>query len=153
MNKAIFILILITTGIACGESPMYENSLELQDKVWSYDQIFSSTFSIKDTSKSYDLLLDVAHGTEYKFQNLYVDIATIFPNKKIANSELSLDFADKKGKWKGDCNSNKCNLRFYLQQSFKFKEPGEYKIDVSQYSRNNRVEFLESLTLSLFMAK
>lgn len=124
--------------------------MELKELTWDYDKIFSSTFTIEDISKSYDLLLDVEHGTNYKFQNLYVNISTTFPNSEETNSDLSLDFADKKGKWKGECGSSKCKLRFYLQQSFKFKEPGEYTIGISQHSREKNVHGLESLALSLF---
>jgi gliding motility-associated lipoprotein GldH len=139
-------LMLLT---ACGESAKYSNSIEFEDGVWNYDQHFENTFEISDTSGRFNLVLDINHSRDYPFQNVYMNIHTHFPDDTEITDMLSIDFADRSGVWHGNCRSDYCDLRVYLQQNIGFREAGEYRVVFEQYTRREDLRGIQSMEFKI----
>ena len=120
---------------SCGERPYFSNSIEFEDGVWSYGELFENNFAIDDTSATYHLILDMVHDRDYPFQNVYMNIITHFPADTSVTDLLSVDMADRFGQWHGNCRGDICNLRVFLQQNISFKDPGDYSVVFEQYTR------------------
>lgn len=136
--------------ISCQEKPLFDASLNFEDGKWSSENVLTLDFEIEEPEEKYDLNLFVGHTTEFEFQNIYLNITTIFPNKNEVEKSIPVDLANKRGKWNGNCNSKKCKLQVYLQEGFKFKEKGKYTIKVEQHSRIEKLEGINFLNLGLF---
>ena len=107
---------------------------------WSYADSLDFSFRIDDTLQLYDLWLEVEHAVDYPYQNLYTRIHTRFPSGQRLSEPLSLELADKVGRWYGDCSRNSCTLRIPIQQGAFFDQPGNYHITVEQYMRQDPVQ-------------
>jgi len=138
---------------ACGEQAVYEEALDFEDGNWKYEDELILEFNVEDIVTKYNLDLFLTHNTDYAYQNVYFDIETNFPDGKKLNKTLPVDLANKFGKWHGKCSGEKCKLRVFLQQSFKFRESGKHKIVIRQQSRESSLEGIESVNLSLFKAE
>ena len=129
-------LFLLLFFSSCGKDYIYKEYIELDVSGWTYDKPVVFNFEIKDTSKVYDLLLDVEHLDTFAFENAYVKVLTTFPDGKVTEQQLSLELAAKNGKWNGNCSSGKCDLLIGLQQGAIFAGTGKYKVSFEQYGRN-----------------
>lgn len=130
---------------ACGNDFLYKETKEINKAVWTYQQPLPYEFVIEDTTLSYNLYLDLVHHTNYPFQNLYTKIKTTYPSGRTAESQISLELANKLGEWQGNCSSERCKLRVVLQEQTYFKEIGTHQLVFEQYTRTDSLRGVESV--------
>ena len=134
---------------SCGEQAVAVSEITTEDDSWTYDQHVRIDFNVTDTTDLYDLSIEVTHGTEYQWQNLYVQIQNIFPNGDTMRRNVSLELADKKGQWQGDCSGERCEAVIDLQSKFFFPQEGNYSIMTEQFMREDSIRGIESVRLRL----
>ncbi len=127
----------------------FESTKSLNEDKWTYQDTLNFSFSISDTFAIYNLYLDIEHSTEYSYQNIYMQVYTRFPSGKRIKELLPIDFADKTGRWYGDCNKDWCNLRVMLQQGAFFNEIGEHTIALEQFMRVETLPGLRGMSIKL----
>ena len=135
--------------VSCGPNYVYEDKKELPDSGWAYEDTLQYQFSIEDTSKVYNQLLELNHRTDYGFQNLYVKVKTIFPSGKVSEQVLSLEIASKIGLWFGDCDDTNCILTIPIQNNIFFPEKGKYTFVLEQFMRKSPLEGIRSFELKI----
>lgn len=143
-------LIMAVLLTACIDQPYSSATLRNEDGFWSQDDNLKMSFQISDTTEIYDLRLSVEHSLEYAWENLYIRINNRFPDGDTLRQVVSLDLANKKGEWQGDCGGGHCKADIDLQSSFFFPQQGEYEIWVEQFMRVPNVEGIESIDLALY---
>ncbi len=149
MRLVPFMLLLFL--ISCGPEVIVEESLQI-DNSWSYDNVLHLTADISDTENKFDLLIQVDHDENFAFQNVYLQIKTVFPNGKEVEEPISLELSNKKGHWQSQCSGSNCSLQFFLQENFKFESAGKHEFFISQYSRDPQLEGIQSIQLKLLKA-
>ncbi len=123
--------------------------MTLDEEMWRHNQVFGNSFTISDSTKRYDIFLDIEHSTTFEYQNIYTTIGTMFPDKKVTEQVIPINFADKLGKWYGKCQSKTCQLRVVLQHDIRFRPIGEYEINIGQHSRIDSLQGINSLSFVL----
>lgn len=129
---------------------MVEAELITSDGFWSQDDILEMSFNISDTTEIFDLSVTIDHTTDYAWENLYIKVHNLFPNGDTLSREISLDLANKKGQWQGECSGSECLAIIDLQTSFFFPQTGEYRIWVEQYMREVNLEHIQGVHLGLY---
>ena len=122
---------------ACGPDILYQEDSNLGSDGWAYADSISYAYSVSDTSRQYDLVLSITHTSDFAYQNFYVRLATHLPDGKVLVQPLSLQLANNFGDWYGDCGSEECTTDIALQEGTRFTSPGDYRLVVSQYSRED----------------
>ncbi len=134
---------------SCGGDYIFEKSVAIENANWKYKDLIQFDFEIADTSKRYDLLLEVEHAGDYGFQNLYVQFHTKYPSGEEQSQMVSLELATKSGIWNGKCSGNACSVEIPLQTNAIFSEPGSHQLSVEQYMRKSPLVGVESMTLKV----
>lgn len=134
---------------ACGSKYAFKKTYNISDNQWTYADSLRFEFNIKDTVTLYNILLNVKHTTDFKFQNLYTRISTQFPNGTRLSKPLSLELADKTGVWQGNCNAKTCNIEIPIQEGAYFNQPGDYVITIEQFMRDSVITGVQSVTLKV----
>ncbi len=119
---------------------------------WSYDDLLVSSYDVQDTMQKYDLALRVNHSLEYDYQNVYLQVKTVFPDGKETSNPLSLNLADKIGTWLGKCGGDGCDITFSFQDDFRFQSLGKHEFSIGQFSRENQLAGISEIELLLFKA-
>ncbi|MBK7437683.1 MAG: gliding motility lipoprotein GldH [Saprospiraceae bacterium] len=135
------VLAFSTVLIAC-DPPNYifekSNDYSLE-KPWTVADSLEYNFQVKDTSRYYNLLLEIDHHKDYKYENLYVKFVTTFPNQSHKTDVVSLSMADESGSWYSDCRGRTCTFYLTLQEHAIFSEPGSYQIKLSPWMRMDTI--------------
>ena len=134
------ILVLFVTTLllsSCGPDVVYQDSEEFGSDGWAYADSVGFSFPIADTTSQYDLVLTVDHTQDFATQNFYVRLNTHLPDGTVLRQPLSLQLADKFGGWYGDCDSEDCTVDISIQEGTRFTTPGDYRLVVSQFSRQD----------------
>lgn len=139
----------LVTLFACNKDVIFEKTINIPDASWSYDNPLPFEFEVTDTTKAYQILLEVEHAGDFGFQNCYVQITTKFPNGEEKKQPVSLELAAQSGIWTGKCSGNDCSIEIPLQGKAKFKQPGKYSITVEQFMRVNPLPGIKAISLKV----
>lgn len=134
---------------ACGNDYSFEKTINIPDASWSYENVLPFEFEVTDTTKAYQILLEVEHAGDFGFQNCYVQITTRFPNGEEKKQPVSLELAAQSGIWTGDCSGNDCTIEIPLQAKARFKQPGKHSITVEQFMRVNPLPGIKAVSLKI----
>lgn len=152
-NFFLFVFSFSLFLIGCGKDFEYQKKYEIADNSWSYPDSLNFNFNIEDTTRIYNLFLEVEHQDNYSFQNLYTQIHTKFPGGERLSETLSLELADKAGNWMGGCSGSTCTLLIPIQQNAFFNAEGSYEITIEQYMRKNPIDGIISISFMLEKTK
>jgi gliding motility-associated lipoprotein GldH len=148
-----FLALLSFALLACGPDFIIQESHDFPKGTWAYADSCVFKVNIEDTSKLYNIYVEVAHSDEYDFQNLYVLIRTVFPDGKRLDKVVSLQLADQIGQWNGNCSGANCKLRIPMQENAFFAKKGEYQFVFLQHMRKDNLGGLKSLTFGIEKTK
>ena len=148
-------LLLVIAGVfilfcSCEEKPFYEDTKQVNGESWSYDVPVSFEVVVEDTTMMYDMHLDIDHAPDFSYQNLYLNVTTSFPKKEDKVERLNINLAENNGKWIGNCNKEKCKLKVYMLDGFKFADAGTYTFSFEQFSREENLSGIYALGLKIY---
>lgn len=149
MFQKLSTFLLILTLFSCGKSYLYNEEVSILNDEWTDTDSLNFQFNIPDTTKIYNILLDVQHSPEYAFQNMYVEIYTAFPSGERIKEMVSLELANRAGAWYGDCNSRVCELEIPIQEGAFFNKMGDYEITIKQFMRKNPLKGVQGMGLKI----
>jgi len=136
--------------MSCGPTPSYEETVTLDPQGWITAERAEFSVDIQDNKDPYELRLTIEHDRSYRYENIYLQIETLFPDREARKELLPVDLADKKGKWLGECGSDRCEATVPLLNKFKFPAPGSYGFKLGQYTRDEALKGIHSLTMELY---
>lgn len=149
MFQKLSIFLIVFTLFSCGKSYLYQQEIEIAKAAWTDSDSLNFQFNIPDTSKIYNILLDVQHSPEYAFQNMYVEIYTAFPSGDRIKEMVSLELANRAGAWYGDCGNSSCTLEIPIQEGAFFNQAGDYIITIKQFMRKNPLKGVQEVGLKI----
>ncbi len=120
MEKFTWLLIAFSSCcvVACGPDYVYNETQEIPNGgQWNYQDTLNFKFTITDTVSHYNFYLDIAHSDTFAFQNIYLNLHTLFPDGHRLNKLRSFDVFDAQGAAVGDCSGKKCILKTVLQEN------------------------------------
>lgn len=138
-NLWIFYLIIILFFCSCDSNRVFDEYRSLPQK-WNKDSIINFNLTAPDTTKTYNLFVNLRNNSEYKYSNLQLIVALEYPNGKTDKDTLEYMMAKPNGEFLGtgftDVKENKLWYKGY-ESDFKFTEIGEYKVSIQQAMREN----------------
>ncbi len=128
------ILFLLTFGIlllGCNQNKIYEEHYsDFPNNRWEESDKIDFMPNITDKEQNYKLIIAFRHvyGFQFKAVNIEVDITN--PSGKTIYKNLKLEIYDKNNKCMSDCIGDFCDLETVIDDDYKFKEIGTYKISI-----------------------
>jgi gliding motility-associated lipoprotein GldH len=150
-STTLLILILLT---ACDQPRVYEQNIDIGNKIWVADSLLSFQFDPKDISKNYNLYFNIRNTAAYPFENIYVtyylkDTLGNELKKKLINYNL---FDPKTGKPFGSGLGDVFDHQFLILENYKFERPGPYVFQLQQYMRRDSLPEIMSAGLRVEVA-
>lgn len=133
--------------MSCRKDTVASMTWKMTDQKWITGDIREMSITAPDTTKPYLMDIRLEHLVAYPFQNLYIQLITIFPSGKEIKSVTSLELANPDGSWAGDCSGKTCSITLPLHQAFSFPEIGTYKLRIEPYMRMDTIVGLKQMTV------
>jgi len=146
--KYLFSSLLFVMLYACGPKTIFDQQKDIPNP-WSYGDKISFEYEVQDTATAYDLLLGINHVTDFSFENLYMNVTTVFPDGQKITNPVSFQLADSQTDWIGDCNSNSCDIEIEMSTKAFYKKSGKYTLIFEQYSRKDSLEGINWLKVKI----
>lgn len=114
--------------MSCGKKPMYSDTHEFQNGVWSSGAMPAFEFEAKDSTKTYDLSFLLRINNEYDFQNIWILMHTDKPDGSFSTDTVNLLLSDERGRWLGKKSGPVYSYQAIFGREHYFKPTGKYKI-------------------------
>ena len=136
---------------SCDSGSVYEENVDLSDRIWLADSAVKFSFKIDDPSTNYDVYFNIRNTISYPYQNLYVNYTLENINDKTVLTDLyNMDLFDPKtgkpnGKGLGDIFSHE----FKAISDFNFPDSGVYKLNLQQFMRRDTLPEIFTVGISV----
>lgn len=134
MKKLLFLFsfCLFFALISCVESTSYsETSDNFSENHWLKDESKTFNFSLKESTRNYDLSINLSHVYDFQYESVPMTISIIGSDNKEQIINFDLKIKDKSGKDLGDCSGDICDLKQLIKENIALSR-GDHKIIVKQ---------------------
>lgn len=129
----------------CADNAVVDVNKEIGRRTWSYIKKVSIPVKIEDSSRSYNLYLNLRHTAEYKYSNIFVLIHQIAPGGKRTTERKEFQLAYPDGEWLGSGAGNLYTYQLLFKENYKFPSPGTYVFEFEQNMRDNPLREIRSV--------
>lgn len=134
--KFFLVLFIVITLTSCDDKQVFDNYQNVSD-AWEMNEKISFTLPELDTTKVYNLFINIRNTNDYKYSNLFLISEMQFPNGKVVTDTLEYRFAAPDGQWLGTGFSDLKENKLWYKEKVKFKEKGNYTITLQHAMRKN----------------
>ena len=137
--------ILLLTG--CDVNRIYEDNVDLTDRVWLEENKVGFEVELDDASIPYTIYANVRNGHNYPFYNLYLQYAIVDSTGREVKKGLEnlILFEPKTGEPYGSGIGDVFDHQIPILESYYFPDLGEYTIQLQQYMRRDTLEQVHSV--------
>ena len=132
-NSTLFILVSILF-ISCDEKRVFDEYKSVGN-AWHKDSIVTFNLPELDSTKRYDLFVNLRATNAYKFNNLFLIVALEMPNGFTKVDTLEYQMADPDGTLLGDGFSDIKESKLFYKENVRFRT--KYKVHIKQAVREN----------------
>ncbi len=109
----------------------------MNKKGWQWGDAKTFTVNISDPVSSYNMYINIRHTDEFLYNNLWLNIKTIFPDSTETASRVNVILSEPDGNWTGNCVDGICNNSVLVLKNFLLPQTGKYTFQLEQDMRIN----------------
>lgn len=148
--KSSFLVILISIFLfSCDKERVFDDYKSVGD-AWKKDSIVSFSFDQPDTTKLYNLFVNLRGNEKYQFSNLFLIVAMEQPGGLTKVDTLQYQMTNPDGTLLGEGFSDIKESKLFYKEKMKFPKIGNYKVNIQQAVRQTGkitgVDELEGIT-------
>lgn len=138
--------------ISCGEQPYFDSAYSFKNKSWKESDTAFFEVEVMDTLQEYDFILTLRNTTDYKYSNIWVNIATTAPDNSTSVIAQRIKLAASDGSWLGRVSGTVVENRLhYKTNSFPLK--GMYTFKINQAVQQDVIEEVLDISLRIVPKK
>ena len=147
MRSAFFVSLLASIIISfssCDKDRVFDEYESLRG--WNKDSIVTFEFNDIDSSRVYDLFINVRNNNDYNYSNLFLITEIRFPQGKVISDTLEYEMTKPNGEWLGTGFGDVKESKLWYKENVRFDESGKYEVTIQQAMRKNgEVEGIQEL--------
>lgn len=133
INSLLFFLLLILV-VSCDNKRVFDQYKSVGNS-WHKDSIIKFKLPQLESTKKYNLFVNVRDNNDYPFSNLFLIISLEQPNKKVIVDTLEYEMANPNGTLMGEGFSDVKESKLFYKEKATFNLKGDYKIKIQQAVR------------------
>jgi gliding motility-associated lipoprotein GldH len=132
-NSALLLLVVILFS-SCDKKRVFDEYKSV-GSAWHKDSIITFTLPELDSTKRYNLFINVRDNSNYQYNNLFLIVALELPNGFTKVDTLEYQMADTDGTLLGNGFSDIKESKLYYKENVRFRS--KYKVYIKQAVREN----------------
>ncbi|NMH28304.1 gliding motility lipoprotein GldH [Flavobacterium silvaticum] len=150
LKVSIAFLLISMAFVSCDKSRVFDEYKSMPASGWHKDSIVSFDLPQVDSTKTYNLFVNVRDNDKYEFSNLFLIVSMEQPKGIVKLDTLEYQMADPEGNLLGDGFSDIKESKLFYKENYTFKPSGKYHVKIRQAVRKggkiSGVERLDGIT-------
>lgn len=147
LKNSFFILLTVITFSSCDKKRVFDE-YKTVGSAWHKDSIITFDLPILDSTKRYNLFINLRDNNNYQYNNLFLIVSIEKPNGYTKVDTLEYQMASPDGSLLGDGFTDIKESKLFYKEKVRFR--GKYKVSIKQAVRETGkvpgVELLEGIT-------
>ena len=127
---------------ACDTVDIYEKTEAFNSHEWNSNKKISFTFSISDTTSSYNIFAVVRHTDAYHFNNMWLHLTTVSPDISVNDQQVKIKLGDNSKGWLGSAMDDIIEHRVLLNRLPLKLKKGNYVFSLQQIMREDPLQYI-----------
>ena len=136
INYAVLFFGCVVMLNSCNRKSIFSDYRALKGSKWHQDSVLIFDMTVPDSTKIYNLFLNVRNEGKYNYSNLWLFVKIIPPRGRAINDTIELSLATPEGKWLGYGLGDLYDMKYPYKQTTFFPQTGYYRFEVRQGMRN-----------------
>ena len=143
MKKFLFIILSSLFFISCAKIGVFEKTVQIPEQVWYNTNKPSFTFTITDTTASYNVYIVLRHTDAYNYNNLWLTLGSQAPGDSIHSQNINIELGNDAKGWEGTGMDDIFEIRKNITPGpIPFKKAGNYNFTIAQIMRENPLKHI-----------
>ena len=122
---------------------MFEKNAQIPEQVWFNNNKPSFSFSITDTTASYNVFIVLRHTDAYNYNNLWLTLGSQAPADSMRFQNINLELGNDAKGWEGTGIDDIFEIRKNITPGpVPFKKAGTYTFTIAQIMRENPLKHI-----------
>jgi gliding motility-associated lipoprotein GldH len=152
MKKLFSLMALVFLLVSCGQEKVYHAYVDFEERTWLVNKVPQFTFSIADTTQTYDVFCSVRNTTQYPWSRIFIQYTLGDTLGHVVEDRLLQDhlFDAKTGEPKGTSGlGDLYDHNIPVLKNYKFRRAGAYRVKFEQMMRTDSLTGISSLGLEV----
>ena len=138
---ALFFLCVLVLLQSCNTIDVYERTIALPKQQWNSNVRLNFICNIKDSNAYYNIYFVIRHTESYHFNNIWINLTSIFPKDTAHTQRLNIQLASAGG-WLGTSMDDIIEQRLLINKQPLRLNAGIYKFSLQQIMREDPLEHI-----------
>lgn len=134
LKNSILVLLTASMLFSCDKKRVFDDYKSVGN-AWHKDSVVSFDLPVLDSTKRYDLFINIRDNNDYPYSNLFLIVSLELPNGFTKVDTLEYQMTEPDGSLLGDGFSDIKESKLFYKENVKFR--GKYKINIKQAVREN----------------
>ncbi|WP_418264522.1 gliding motility lipoprotein GldH [Flavobacterium faecale] len=147
IKSSFFILLMAILFCSCDEKRVFDE-YQTVGSAWHKDSVVSFDLPVLDSTKRYDLFLNLRANNNYPYNNIFLIVTLEKPNGYTKVDTLEYEMASPDGSLLGEGFTDIKESKLFYKEGVRFR--GKYKVNIKQAVRESGkvpgVKELEGIT-------
>jgi gliding motility-associated lipoprotein GldH len=145
LTSSFLFLLVAVCLISCDKKRVFDDYKSV-GTAWEKDSIVTFNFKQEDTTKLYNLFVNLRANQAYQFNNLYVIVAMERPGGLTKVDTLQYQMTNPDGSLLGNGWSDIKESKLFYKENLRFDTVGDYKVKIQQAVRQTgKIEGIKAL--------
>lgn len=154
LKRILFLGLTLLVLQSCNTDNVVVDTFEsIPKETWSYINPIKASVTVQDSTKAYNIYVNLRHTADYKYSNIWLRFHLIGPNQKDVPLRQEFQLAEADGQWLGTGSGNLYGYQLIFKEGYKFPANGKYTILVEQNMRDNPLKAVSDVGLYIELAK
>ncbi|SRR5690606_1163348 len=152
MKKFVYIFFVWFTfffTLSCEYDAFYEQNEAITSRSWTYQDIPEFPVHIVDKNAKYDIFINLRHGSDYDFSNIFVLLHQKGPQLADTTYREEIPLAQLDGRWLGRSAGGLYEVQYLAHPDFVFPDTGIYTFGIEQNMRQNPLTDISDVGIKL----
>ncbi|MFY8187016.1 MAG: gliding motility lipoprotein GldH [Flavobacterium sp.] len=132
--KSSFLFFLVFLFFSCDKKQVFD-AYENTGTSWGEKEVVTFDFDAPDTTKTYDLIINVRNNNDYEFSNLFLIVALESSNGDLKVDTLEYTMTRPDGSFLGTGFSDVKENKLLYKENHRFDTLGTHKVKIEQAVR------------------
>lgn len=145
LKSSFLFLVILITIVSCDKNRVFDEYKSVGN-AWKKDSIVAFDFKQEDTTKLYNLFVNLRANQAYQFNNLYVIVSMERPGGLTKVDTLQYQMTNPDGSLLGEGFSDIKESKLFYKENLRFDTIGDYKVRIQQAVRQTgKIEGIQAL--------
>ncbi|MES2559187.1 MAG: gliding motility lipoprotein GldH [Bacteroidota bacterium] len=151
--KLFLVVSILMLFVACDSGRVFDDNKSIPGNAWFHKNAVPFEIQVTDTTKLYNVYVNVRINSEYKYSNIFMWLNTTNPQKKMDQRRIEIRLADEGGKWLGHGLGDIFDYQFPVFQKIKFPNSGFYRFELEQNMRDDTLMNVKAVGIRVEIAE